>query len=159
MLALFMLICSSIVSAGKVLKQYTTEERQLEQAKFAVIEELAEAGVNSAYIVLAKMGEGRPLVNPPFQNQIVRWYMSSAQSGNASALLWLGHYFLYGEGSGTDREYDALVLLASASILGSEKAANDLVLIPKIFGISYVQLEEAFSAAIHNLSKALVMLD
>ncbi|NOY73048.1 MAG: hypothetical protein GXP14_11885 [Gammaproteobacteria bacterium] len=157
MLVLSMLIYSSVSLAAKVSKQYTTEERLLEQTKLAVIEELAEMGNNSAYIVLAKMGENRPFVTPPSEGQLIRWYTSSAQGGNPHALLWLGHYFLHGKGSNADSEYDALVLLASAAILGSIKAANDLVLIPKVLGASYAQLEEAFYDAIQRLSKGQVV--
>ena len=152
MLVLSMLVYSGMTPAGQVLKQYTAKERQLEQVKFSVIEELAEEGVNSAYGVLAKMGESRPLINPPSQDQLIHWYTLSAQSGNSSALLWLGHYFLHGEGNNAGREYDALVLLASASILGNVDAANDLILIPKVLGVSYAQLEEAFYDALQRLS-------
>jgi len=153
LLVLSILIYPSVLSAGEVLKQYTTEERQLEQTKLTVIKELAEMGVNNAYAVLAEMSEDRPLVNPPSQDQLVRWYTFSAQSGNANGLLWLGHYFLHGMGKNTDREYNALILLAAASILGNVKATNDLVLIPKILGVSYAQLEKAFHEAMQNLSK------
>ncbi len=154
---LFILLYPSVLSAEKTLTQYTTEERQLEQVKFRVMEELAEAGVSSAYTVLAGIGEGRPLINPPSQDQLVYWYTSSAQSGNSNALLWLGHYFLHGKGDTGDREYDALLLLASASILGSLKAANDLVLIPKVIGVSYPRLEEVFHDAMERLSKGQVI--
>ncbi|MCF6255480.1 MAG: hypothetical protein L3J98_16960 [Gammaproteobacteria bacterium] len=154
---LLILLYPSTLLAEKTLTQYTTEERELEQAKFRVMEELAEAGVSSAYTVLAEMGEDRPLINPASLDQLVYWYTSSAQSGNSNALLWLGHYFLHGKGDTGGREYDALLLLASASILGSLKAANDLVLIPKIIGVSYPQLEEVFHDAMQRLSKGQVI--
>ena len=158
LLGLSALLTSGAPLAGKIIEQHTTEERQLEQKKLAIMKELTEAGSTSAYILLAKIGENRPLVTPTSQNQLLEWYVSAAQTGNSDALLWLGHFFLHGQGSSEkDSAKNGLYLLASASILGNLKATDDLVLIPKILRVSYDQVEEAFFVSINSLSKGQVI--
>ena len=143
-------LLTSAVNAATT-QQKPSDREQLEQTKLAVIKELAESGVEEAFLILAKMSARRVVANPLPDEELIHWYTLAGQHGRSEAMLWLGHYFLHGKGRQAGRQNHALKLLASSAILGNVQATNDLVLIPKIMSVDYTQIDRAFRDAIAQL--------
>ncbi len=141
------------------------EKKQIISKQEEILLELADAGIEESYHVLAQFYENRISSRNNFFNKSIYWYIKAAQFGNSRSIYRLGEEGLkfsyrknkfigtYIEKEDTENQWrkESLILISIAALLENSYAKTDLVMLPKIGSFSYQEIDIAFEEALLRL--------